>query len=336
MKTRRLGELEVSEIGMGCMGFSHGYGKIPERSYSIEAIQQAFDQGCTFFDTAEAYGSQLYYEGHNEEIVGEALEGKRAQVRIATKFHLKPADYAQGADLYEQVKGHLTRSLKRLRSDYADLYYLHRTDDHVPIEDVAEVMGRLIKEGLIRGWGLSQVDVDTLRRAHEVTPVTAVQSIYNIVERDSEKDVIPYCLQHNIGFVAFSPVASGLLSGKIKSDAEFEKTDDVRNWVPQLTPENIRGNQPIIDIIERLAAKKDATPAQISLAWMLRKYPNVVPIPGSKKKEHIRENLGAVNISFTDEEFDSFEKELDACKIYGHRGIVEAEGRSFLDKKPLR
>ena len=336
MKKRKLRELEVSEIGMGTMAFSHGYGKIPERQYSLEAIRAAFDYGCTFFDTAEAYGAQLYYEGHNEEIVGEALKDVRKDAVIATKFHFHPGDYEEGMELYTAVKRHLIKSLSRLQTDYVDLYYLHRVTDKVPVEAVAEVMGRLIKEGLIRGWGLSQVSVDVLKQADQITPVSAVQNLYNILERDCEDDIFPYCMEHGIGVVPFSPIASGLLSGKITVGTEFEKVDDVRNWVPQLTKENIAGNQPILDIIQEYAEKKDATNAQISLAWMLHKYPNVVPIPGSKNKERILENLGADKVSFTDEEFTALETALAGCKIYGHRGHVEMEGKGFLNKKPLR
>lgn len=336
MKKRNLGNIEVSEIGMGCMALSHGYGQIPEHPYSVNAIRAAFEYGCTFFDTAEAYGAQLYYEGHNEEILGEALKDVRKDAVIATKFHVKPEDYAKGADVYAAIKGHLVKSMNRLGTDYVDLYYLHRVDEHVPVEDVAGSMGKLMQEGLIRGWGLSQVDVETLRKAHEVTPVSAVQNLYNILERDCEADIFPYCLEHNIAVVPFSPIASGLLSGKITTSTEFEKVDDVRSWVPQLTKENIQGNQPIVDILRTYAAQKNATPAQVSLAWMLHKYPNVVPIPGSKNRERILENLGADQVNFTEEEFAALETALSGCKIYGHRGHVEVAGKGFLNKKPLR
>ena len=336
MEKRKLGTIEVSKIGMGTMAFSHGYGKIPERQYSMEAIRAAFDYGCTFFDTAEAYGAQLYYEGHNEEILGEALKDVRSGAVFATKFHFKPEETEEGQDIYGVAKSHLIKSLKRLQTDYVDLYYLHRVSDRVPVEEVAEAMGRLMEEGLIRGWGLSQVSADTLKRADQVTPVSAVQNLYNILERDCEDDIFPYCLERGIGVVPFSPIASGLLSGKITVHTEFEKVDDVRNWVPQLTKENIAGNQPILNIIQEYAGKKDSTNAQISLAWMLHKYPNVVPIPGSKNKPRILENLSAVQVMFTEEEFNALETALAGCTIYGHRGHVEMEGKSFLKKKPLR
>ena len=182
-------------------------------------------------------------------------------------------------------------------------------------------MGRLIKEGLIRGWGLSQVDVDSISKAHNITPVSAIQNLYNILERDSEEKIIPYCLKNNIGFVPFSPVGSGLLSGKITANTQFEKNDDVRNWVPQCKKENIIGNQPIVDLITKWAQKKGATPAQISMAWMIKKYPNIVPIPGSKNKERILENINTYKVHFTDDELKEFENELSKLKVYGHRGI---------------
>ena len=209
----------------------------------------------------------------------------------------------------------------RLQTDMVDLYYLHRTSGGVRIEDVAEAMGLLIEDGLIRGWGLSQVDVDIIDRAQNVTPLIAIQNIYSMVERDMEKAVIPYCMEHGIGVVPFSPIASGLLSGKITTETKFEHNDDVRNWVPQLSKANIAGNQPIIDLLKEYADMKHATSAQISLAWMLHKYPNVVPIPGSKNKERIIENLDASKVELTEEEFRSLEEALNKCRVYGHRGF---------------
>lgn len=329
MEKRFIGQLEVSPIGMGCMGFSHGYGQIPNRTYSIEAIRKAYEFGCTFFDTAETYGRELYWEGHNEEILGEAVEPFRNEIVLATKLHIHDEEVTEDMNLYDLIKGHLLKSLKRLRTEYVDLYYLHRITELVPVEDVASVMGKLIDEGLIKGWGLSQVDVDTLDKAHKITPVTAVQNLYNILERDCEDKIFPYCLENNIGVVPFSPIASGFLSGKITTQTEFEKTDDVRNFVPQLSKENIAGNQPILDILNKFAKIKNATLAQISLAWMLKKYPNVVPIPGSKNQERIIENLGAWNVELTDEEFNELQSALDQCEVHGHRGIVETQHQTF-------
>ena len=212
--------------------------------------------------------------------------------------------------------------MERLKTDYVDIYYLHRTSGNVSVEEVAEAMGQLIEKDLIRGWGLSQVDVDLIDRAQRITPLTAIQNIYSMVERDMEQEVIPYCLENNIGVVPFSPIASGLLSGKITVDTQFERYDDVRNWVPQLSRRNIEGNQPIVDLLRDFATRKDATPAQISLAWMLHKYPNVVPIPGSKNKERILENLDAAQVELTEEEFSELETALNRCKVYGHRGFT--------------
>ena len=330
MKTRKLRDLTVSEIGMGCMGFSHGYGQIPPEEYSIEAIRRAFAFGCTFFDTAEAYSPNLEGIGHNELILGKALKGVREKAVLATKLHIK-AQEAGPDGLYPAVRRHLEGSMKRLQTGYIDLYYLHRVNDAVPVEKVAEAMGRLMDEKLIGGWGLSQVPVSIISRAQSVTPLTAIQNIYSMVERDSEKEVIPYCLDNNIGFVPFSPIASGFLSGKVTLDTKFDKHDDVRRWVPQLTKENIAANQPILDVLNRFAAEKGATSAQISLAWMLHKYPNLVPIPGSKNQERILENLGASNVELTDQEFSALEEALDACTVHGHRGCDERDGGSMRD-----
>ena len=317
MKTRMLRDIEVSEVGMGCMAFSHGYGQIPEEQYSIEAIRNAYEHGCTFFDTAEVYSPNLSGIGHNELIVGKALKGFREEVVLATKLMLH--GFGSGS-VYKTIRSHLEGSLDRLQTDYVDIYYLHRMSG-VPVEKVAEAMGKLMDDGLIKGWGLSQVDVDVIDRAQNVTPLAAIQNIYSMVERDCESGVIPYCMENNIGFVPFSPIASGLLSGKITPQTQFEKHDDVRNWVPQLSRRNIEGNQPIVEMLKSFAEKKKATPAQISLAWMLHKYPNVVPIPGSKNKERIIENLDSANVELTDEEFTELEDALNGLKVYGHRGL---------------
>ncbi len=307
----------MSEVGMGCMAFSHGYGQIPAEKYSIEAIRNAYEHGCTFFDTAEVYSPNLSGIGHNELIVGKALKDMRENVVIATKLMLHGLGFGS---VYKSVRSHLEGSLERLQTDYVDIYYLHRMGG-VSVEKVAEAMGRLIDEGLIRGWGLSQVDVDVIDRAQQVTPLAAIQNIYSMVERDSEAKIIPYCMENNIGFVPFSPIASGLLSGKITPQTQFERNDDVRNWVPQLSRRNIEGNQPIVEMLKDFAGKKNATPAQISLAWMLHKYPNVVPIPGSKNKERIIENLDSAKVDLTDEEFKELEDALNGLKVYGHRGV---------------
>ena len=317
MKNRMLRDIEVSEVGMGCMAFSHGYGRIPSEQYSIEAIRNAYEHGCTFFDTAEVYSPNLSGIGHNELIVGKALKDVRDNVVIATKLMLQRFGFGS---VYKTIRSHLEGSLERLQTDRVDLYYLHRMSG-IPVERVAEAMGRLIDDGLIRGWGLSQVDVNIIDRAQSVTPLAAIQNIYSMVERDSEEEIIPYCMKHNIGFVPFSPIASGLLSGKITPQTQFERNDDVRNWVPQLSRRNIEGNQPIVELVKKYAGLKEATPAQISLAWMLHKYPNVVPIPGSKNTERIIENLDSSKVELTDEEFRSLDEALTGLKVYGHRGL---------------
>lgn len=319
IEKRLIGNIEVSEVGMGCMAFSHGYGKMLDEKYSIEAIRNAYEHGCTFFDTAEVYSLNLAGIGHNELIVGKALKEVRENVVIATKLMPRGMSIL-GGSMYKKVKEHLMASLDRLQTDYVDIYYLHRTNG-VSVEKVAEAMGRLIDEGLIRGWGMSQVDVDVIDRAQKITPLTAIQNIYSMVERDSESEIIPYCMENDIGFVPFSPIASGLLSGKITTETKFEKNDDVRNWVPQLSRSNIAGNQPIVEMLKEFAEKKNATPAQISLAWMIHKYPNVVPIPGSKNKERIIENLDASKVELTEEEFGTLEDSLNGLTVYGHRGL---------------
>ena len=302
------------------MAFSHGYGKIPDEGYSIEAIRNAYDHGCTFFDTAEVYSPNLSGIRHNERIVGKALETFRNDVVIATKLFVDSSAVRRSGSVYHAVRDHLEASMDRLRTDSVDLYYLHR-QSNIAVENIAEAMGRLIDDGMIRGWGLSQVDVDIIDRVQRVTPLSAIQNIYSMVERDVEKAVAPYCLENNIGIVPFSPIASGLLSGKITPQTQFERNDDVRNWVPQLSRRNIKGYQPIVEMLKNFAEKKNATPAQISLAWMLHKYPNVIPIPGSKNKERIIENLNASEVVLTDNEFKALESALNQHKVYGHRGF---------------
>ena len=331
MKKRTLGTIEVSEIGMGCMGFSHGYGEIPEAAYSIEAIRKAYGYGCTFFDTAEGYGSLLYGAGHNEKLLGEAAEPFRDKVVLATKFHFTGDIPKTDEEIEQYIRRHLEQSMKNLRTTVIDLYYLHRVHPEVPVEKAAAVMGKLIDEGLIRGWGLSQVDVDTLAKAHAVAPVSAVQNLYNILERDCEEAIFPFCLENNIGVVPFSPVASGFLSGKVTAQTSFEHIDDVRKFVPQLSKENMEANQPVLDLLAEYAEKKNATKAQISLAWMLKKYPNVVPIPGSKNQERILENLGASEVELTDDEFKALQEDLDKIPVHGHRGNVEYDGSKMSD-----
>ena len=330
MKKRKLRNLEVNPIGMGCMGLSHGYGEIPTEEYSIEAIQKAHDFGCDFYDTAEAYAPKLSGIGHNELILGKALKAFRQEIVLATKLHLHTEE-VQANGLYETMKNHLTASMERLQTDYIDLYYLHRLNPDIPVEEVAGAMCDLEKEGLIRGWGLSQVGVDTIAKAQNVHPLSAIQNIYSMVERSCEEEVIPYCMEHQIALVPFSPIASGLLSGKVNLQTDFSHDDDVRKFVPQLKKENLEANMALIDLIAKYAAAKGATDAQIALAWMLHKYPNVVPIPGSKNQERILENLGAWNVELTDEEFTALDTALNALDIKGFRGHVEQQGGTMAD-----
>ena len=322
MKNRKVGILDVSAIGMGCMGFSHGYGAVPEEAYSINAIRKAYEFGCTFFDTAEGYGTQMFYPGHNEQLLGKAVESFRKDVVLATKLHLRKEENGEGNMLYESIRKHLDASMLNLKTDYIDLYYLHRVNPEIPNEEVAGVMGKLISEGLIKSWGMSQVSGNTLAKAHSVSPVAAVQNLYSIMERDCESDIFPYCIKNNIAVVPFSPIASGFLSGKVTLETVYEG-DDVRKWVPQTSKENIAANQPILEVLAEFSKRNNATYAQLSLAWMLHKYPNVVLIPGSKNLERILENLGGWDVQLSDEEFTAFEAALSKCTLHGHRGHVE-------------
>lgn len=309
MQTRKLGNLEVSAIGYGCMGLSHGYGAVPERKESVRLIQSAFDMGCTFFDTAESYGA-----GENERLVGEAVKPFRRQIVLATKLHLNQKD----GDIAAVVRSHLEASLKRLGTDYVDLYYQHRIDDDDKVEEVAEVMGELIKEGKIRGWGQSQATEIQVRRANAVTPLSAVQSEFSMMERMFEQDVIPACGELGIGFVSFSPLASGFLSGKYTKDRKYTG-DDVRRVITRFAPENVERNQPMLALLNSLAQKKDATPAQLALAWMLYKKDYIVPIPGMRSIERMKENFGAAEVALTRQEYEGLEAELAEISVYGNR-----------------
>ncbi|MBE1445746.1 aldo/keto reductase [Paenibacillus sp. OAS669] len=314
MYKRKLRDLEVSAIGYGCMGLSMGYGAVPERRDAIRLINEAYELGCTFFDTAEIYGM-----GSNEELVGEALRPIRDQVVIATKIMYEKSDEASSTEkMLQQIRGRVDASLKRLGTDRIDLYYQHRVNKNIPVEEIAYCMGGLIKEGKILGWGQSQATEDEIRRAHAVTPLTAIQSEYSIMERMFERDVIHTCEELGIGFVPFSPLASGFLSGKIQADTEFVGFD-ARRVITRFSKENRLANQPLLDLLTRFAALKNATPAQISLAWMLHKKDFIVPIPGSRNFERIQENLGAADVELTDDEYNQIENELAKIEIHGNR-----------------
>nr|WP_295872472.1 aldo/keto reductase [uncultured Chitinophaga sp.] len=315
MKTRKLRDLEVSAIGYGCMGLSMGYGAAPDKAEALQLLRYAYDQGCTFFDTAERYAM-----GDNEVLVGEALQDIRNHVVIATKFLIDKndiGDYSRD-NLFLHIKGKLEASLRRLRTDHVELYYQHRVNKDIPVEDIAWVMGALIKEGKILGWGQSQATPDEIRRAHAITPLTAVQSEYSMMERTFEAEVIPTCETLNIGFVPFSPLANGFLSGKINADTTF-KGIDARRVITRFDKENIKANQPLLDLLQQFASEKNATPAQISLAWMLHKKDFIVPIPGSRHRDRIHENFGAAAVTLTPQEFAAIETALASVQIFGNR-----------------
>lgn len=293
------------------MGFSHGYGPGPDDKEAIRLMRSAFDLGCNFYDTAEGYGA-----GENERLVGRALAPIRNQVVIGTKFIMR--EPIPGVQLGQEIRRRVDASLARLATDRVELYYQHRVPESIPVEEVAEVMGELIAEGKILGWGQSQATEEQIRRAHAVTPLTAIQSEYSMMERMFEKDVIPACEELRIGFVPFSPLASGFLSGKVKPDDTYIG-DDVRRVITRFSKDNVRANQPLLELLDAFAKQKGATPAQISLAWMLHKKDFIVPIPGMRKMERITENLGAADLELSDDEYRQIEAELAKIEIHGNR-----------------
>jgi aryl-alcohol dehydrogenase-like predicted oxidoreductase len=316
MKKRRLGKsgLEVSAVGLGCMGLSFGYGPAQEKQKAISLIREASENGVTFFDTAEAYGPFV-----NEEVVGEALAPIRDNVVIATKFGFKNGDPKAGMDSRpERIRAVAEASLKRLRTDRIDLFYQHRVDPNVPIEEVAGTVKELIREGKVKNFGLSEAGVDSIRRAHAVQPVTALQSEYSMWWRAPEAEVLPTCEELGIGFVPYSPLGRGFLTGKIDEKTSFVK-DDFRNIVPRFTPENRKANQALVSRIAEIATTKKATPGQIALAWLLAQKPWIVPIPGTTKAERMRENVGAAAIELTAEELRQIGDVLAHTKVQGDR-----------------
>ena len=318
MKTRKLGNLEVSAVGMGCMGFTHAYGAVPEEKESIRLVHRTFDLGCNFFDTAEMYS---YFK--NEEFVGKALKGlPRDKVIISDKFWPTPLpgsenDFPEGKLNEAGIRRGIEGALRRLQTDYIDLYTEHLMEEGSE-EQVAEVMGKLIKEGKIRGWGQSSPTVEQLRKAHAVTPITAVQSEYSMMARQWEKDVIPLCRKLGIGFVAFSPMGNGFLSGKYAPSTEF-KGDDVRRVISRFAPENMEANQSLLDLIEKFAEAKGCTKAQIALAWVLKGGDFIVPIPGMRREERVVKNLGAADIELSEDEYSRLNAELAKIEIHGSR-----------------
>ncbi|MBT1686831.1 aldo/keto reductase [Dawidia soli] len=315
MKKRKLNGLEVSAIGYGCMGLSMGYGTAPDKDDAIRLMHRAHDLGCTFFDTAELYGM-----GANEQLVGEAVLDIRDKVVIATKFLLteKGSEYNTPGRLMQELRSRLENSLKRLGTDHVELYYQHRVNKDIPVEDMAYCMGELIREGKILGWGQSQATAEEIRRAHTVTPLTAIQSEYSIMERRFENDVLPVCEELGIGFVPFSPLANGFLSGKVNPEVQYTGMD-ARRVITRFDKDNMIANQPLLEVIRQVAADKHATPAQISLAWMLHKSDCIVPIPGSRNAARIEENLGAAAITLTAAEYTAMEDELAKIEIHGNR-----------------
>ena len=316
MKYRELGKsgLKVSAMGLGCMGMSHGYGAAGDKKEMIKLIHQAVEKGVTFFDTAEVYGPYT-----NEELVGEALEPYRKEVVIATKCGIQIVDGKQIViGKPETMRRSIEGSLKRLRTEYIDLYYLHRVDPDTPIEEVAETMKLLQQEGKIRHWGVSEAGVQTIRRAHAVFPLTAVQIEYSMWWREPEKELLPTLEELGIGFVPFSPLGKGFLTGSISKDTRFDKSD-FRNIVPRFTTENLNANQVIIDFIKILANEKNATPAQIALAWVLAVKPWIAPIPGTTKLSRLEENLQSINVEITPEELRKINDMLNSIPISGDR-----------------
>jgi aryl-alcohol dehydrogenase-like predicted oxidoreductase len=319
MQKRRLGKsnLEVSAIGLGCMGMSFGYGPAADKKEMISLIQTAVERGVTFFDTAEVYGPFT-----NEELVGEALAPFRGKVALATKFGFKldPNTGKQaGLDSRpEHIKEVAEASLKRLKTNVIDLFYQHRVDLDVPIEDVAGAVKDLIQEGKVKHFGLSEAGAQTIRRAHAVQPVAALQSEYSLWWREPEAEVIPTLEELGIGFVPFSPLGKGFLTGKISEDTKFDKSD-FRNIVPRFTPENRKANQAVVDLLGRFAQQKKATPAQIALAWLLAQKPWIVPIPGTTKLHRLEENIGAVNVELSPEDLRELETAASKIAVQGAR-----------------
>jgi aryl-alcohol dehydrogenase-like predicted oxidoreductase len=330
MKKRMLGNstLEVSALGLGCMGMSAAYGPPADKQEMIQLIRSAVELGITFFDTAEAYGPYV-----NEELVGEALAPYRRQVVIATKFGFQFGPNGErlgGTDSRpEHIKQVAEASLKRLKTEVIDLFYQHRVDPDVPIEEVAGAVKDLIGEGKVKHFGLSEASAQTIRRAHAVQPVTAVQSEYSLWTRDPEAEVLPTCEELGIGFVPFSPLGSGFLTGKISTTATFGPSD-IRSIYPRFTPEARAANQALVDLLGRIAEQKQATPAQIALAWLLAQKPWIVPIPGTTKLSRLEENMGAADVELTADDLREIERTASQIQVQGARlpeSILNMTGR---------
>ncbi|HTW81658.1 MAG TPA: aldo/keto reductase [Terracidiphilus sp.] len=316
MQKRKLGKsnLEVSALGLGCMGLSFGYGPATEKAQAIALIRAAYERGVTFFDTAEAYGPCL-----NEEVVGEALEPFRKEVVIATKFGFKEGVPSKGLDSRpDRIREHTDAALKRLRTDVIDLLYQHRVDPVVPIEDVAGTVKELIAAGKVKHFGMSEAGVESIRRAHAVQPVAALQSEYSLWWREPEQNILPTLEELGIGFVPFSPLGKGFLTGAISEKTQFDSTD-FRNVVPRFTEENRKANQKIVDALTEIAKIKGATNAQIALAWLLAQKPWIVPIPGTTKLHRLEENLGAATLELSAAELSDIEAAFSGIAVQGNR-----------------
>ncbi|HKI46072.1 MAG TPA: aldo/keto reductase [Balneolales bacterium] len=327
MQKRKLGNsnLEVSAIGLGCMGMSFAYGPVPDKQEMIKLIHTAFDRGVTFFDTAEAYGPFT-----NEELVGEALAPIRDQVVIATKFGFKGGKPTEGMDSRpENIRAVAEASLKRLKTDYIDLFYQHRVDSNVPIEDVAGTVKELIDEGKVKHFGMSEAGVESIRKAHAVQPVTALQSEYSMWWRQPEEELFPALEELGIGFVPFSPLGKGFLTGEIDENTTFADTD-FRNIVPRFNKENRKANQQLVELLGAIAEDHGVNRAQISIAWVLAQKPWIAPIPGTTKLKHLESNIGAAEITLTSDDLKQIESALSKVEVQGARypkGLAERTGR---------
>jgi aryl-alcohol dehydrogenase-like predicted oxidoreductase len=318
MQKRTLGNLEVSALGLGCMGMTHAYGQAPDRQAMIDLLRGAVERGVSFFDTAEVYGPF-----NNEELVGEALAPLREQVVIATKFGFAPDPNGgprwSGLDSRpEHIRAVAEASLRRLKTDTIDLFYQHRVDPNVPIEDVAGTVGQLIKEGKVKHFGLSEAGADTIRRAHAVQPVTALQSEYSLWTREPEAEILPLLEELGIGFVPFSPLGRGFLTGKMDENTQFDSSD-FRNSLPRFTAEARKANQALVDLLGQVAQRKGATPAQVALAWLLAQKPWIVPIPGTTKLNRLEENIGAAALELTPEDLAGIAQAASKITVQGAR-----------------
>ena len=316
MKLRTLGKqgLEVSELGLGCMGLTFAYGPAADEKDAIDLIRNAYESGITFFDTAEAYS-----QGGNETLLGKAVAPFRDKIIIATKFGFLDGDATKGVDSRpERIRQVAENSLKYLNTDYIDLFYQHRVDPNVPMEDVAGTIQDLMKEGKIKHWGLSEAGVESIRKAHAIQPVAALQSEYSMFFREPEKEILPLLEELEIGFVPFSPLGRGFLTGAINENTKFD-ANDFRNSLPKFSDENRKANLGLVELLKNISIEKNATPAQIALAWLLAQKPWIAPIPGTTKIHRLQENIGAVNVHLTTEDLAKIEIALSAIQIVGER-----------------